>query len=307
MSDSTHHARKPWVIATAFMAILLIATLGTLLALRDQLAEKIRSETSALQEAQADLAKQVAAFEQRLSPIENASSVSPEEKASQQQQHDELSATIALLSSRMDTFEQRALNHAATPEAPTPVVVTPTASDAITPDAAAPAAPVAPTANVTATPHEALVLTVMSGQPFSTELAAWLREHPEHAPHVTALSLIAPTGMDSEANLMRDLRTALDELATPAGDTTLQEGTAGKINTHLSGLVSIRKSAPKDPYETLRRAALREDSAAVLAKVDALQSRDKKPLEAWLHKARMRQDALAALAALPSSTPATAE
>ena len=165
--------------------------------------------------------------------------------------------------------------------------------------AAAPASPTPPavTESAPSADSAALRLAAMSGKPFSAELAAWQKHHANADPKILApLMAQSQTGIPSEAVMNSRLREALDEAAhtKKTDDVSL----IGKINTHLAGLVSIKKTADSGPYAKLRSDVMRDDIDTLTASVEKLSEDERKPLEPWLAAAHSRHDALVALANL---------
>ena len=161
----------------------------------------------------------------------------------------------------------------------------------------------APTPVVTTAPvadSSALKLAATSGKPFASALAAWQKLHPKADAQITApLAATAQSGIPSDAELNQRLRDALDDAvhSTKVDDVSF----IGKMNTHLAGLVSIKKSADAGPYAKLRAEVMREDSDTLIPEVEKLSDQDRKPLENWLTVARARRDALAALSKLDAA------
>ena len=160
------------------------------------------------------------------------------------------------------------------------------------------AAPVVPAAAPASTADSAaLKLAALSGKSFSSELNTWQKRHPNTDPQLLApLIAESQSGIPSEADMNSRLREALDDAVhmKKTDDASL----IGKINTHLAGLVSIRKAADSGPYAKLRADVMRDDIATLTASVEKLSDEDRKPLEAWLTAAHARRDALAALTKL---------
>jgi len=245
--------------------------------MRDRLLIEARDEARAQNSEREKLATRIEAIENQLQTLGTQPASDAEALQALQGTLSDTQRSIETLSERVALLEKK----------PEPVaVVTPP-----TPPAAS--APAASNALV------ALTLAASTGKPYARELAEWNRLHPDGHPSTAELAALAESGIPSEADVNRALRAALDDaMRTPPVDDV---STVGKINTHMAGLVSIKKATDTSPYDALRTSALRDDSASLIRMVEALDDSTRKPLEPWLKNAVARRDALAALAALTNT------
>lgn len=292
-----------WVVAATCTALLVLLMAGGGFALHDRLQASLRAE----------IANQTTAREKltaRLDNVQNSLDALASQPKADSSTVDakltELTSTLGALTTRLEALEKKAAEApapiAATSNAaaPSPVVATVAPTPSLV-AATPPPAAIAP-ADEPATTNElsTLKLAVLSGKPFAGELAAWAKHHPDSAKQTFALAAIAESGLASESDLNRKLRAALDDATASKkiDDVSL----AGKINTHLAGLVSIKKTGQMGVYDALRRDVLREDIATLTRNVEALDESARKPLEPWLIEARTRRDAIAALATLDAGS-----
>jgi len=279
LPEPSHH--RSWVTAATCSALVLLVTMGGVLALRDQLLAQSREERRAEASEREKLTRRVDSLQSALDTLANQpkpESAAVDTLASKlTETNHALEARLEALTTRLDQLEKQAAQAAEKKVDPAPVAPAP----------AAVATP-APQADLTS-----FKLAVLSGKPFTAELTNWAKQHPETEATLAPLTEIAATGLVSEAELSRRLLAALEEKpqAIKAEDTSLM----GKINTHLKGLVSIKKSAENNPYAAVRKAALREDVATLQHLVEQLNEADRAPLAAWLTQAQTRSQALHAL------------
>jgi outer membrane murein-binding lipoprotein Lpp len=274
-SEGTHGAR--WIVATTCGVLALIVVVGGMLAMRDGLLIKAREESRAQTSEREKLAARISTLQSTVDTLSTQPKPDEASLAAVDTKLAEITTTLEALSARVAVLEKK-------PEA-VPVAVAPIAPPPVVTVAAAPTGELV-----------ALKLAAMSGKPFATELAAWSKLHPDAKDAIAPLNAVAESGIVSETELNRTLRVALDDAtrSTKIDDVS----TLGKINTHMAGLVSIKKAADVGPYTSLRANVLRDDITLLTHAVEALDASARKPLEVWLATAHARRDALAALATL---------
>ncbi len=256
--------------------VVLIVIAGGGLALRNELFAFAGQQAK----LQADAREKLAA---RIDALEGASTAAKPDDAAMAALNTKLTETatqLDALSTRIEALEKKAQ------AAPAPVA-------AAAPAPAAPTVVATPAAPAPSNELSALKLAALSGQNFSAELAAWNKRHPETAKQTAILSLFAESGIPSEAAMNQQLREAID--AAVQSKKIDDVSVIGKINTHLAGLVSIKKTSDASPYATLRSDALKDDLPTLIRSVEALDEPTRAPLASWLKTAQNRADALAAL------------
>lgn len=274
-------------MATA-AGLMLLLLVGAAFALGDQLMATTRAEALTQTKEREKLARRI---EEMQSTVAELKAQTPPDAAAMDSLRLALSQTqesIAALGERIVVIEKKIdekkldpsfapLNFAPPGVAPTPA-----------PNAAAQAL----------TAFTDLKLAAISGKPFARELAAWVKLHPTPDDNLRVLSDVATHGIISEAELSRQLLALLDAIVpqVPVAEDT---STLGKINSHLKGLVHIKKTV-SDPYATLRKAALHEDVEIMTRDAEALSDNERAPLEPWLKLAHAH---IAALDALSTLTP----
>lgn len=303
MDDSNAPESKPaspWFAAvTAAMIALLIAAVGGAV-LRDKMLSQVQEAYDTQTAEREKLASKIAGMQSSLTSLANQPKAEGGMGADATQQLTDATAKIDTLSVKLEEMEQRlqllekAAEHAsvqAPVAAPAPVAMpVPVAMPAPSP-APAPVAPVGEAALA------ALKLAVISGKPYAAELVAWNKLQPES--DTGALTEFSATGVPSETAVLRELREALNAAsAAPVVDDT---SLAGKLNTHLKGLVSIKKHNEADGFARLREESLRGDIDSLIREVERLDTAAQVPFAAWLKKARSRQAALDAAAKLTIS------
>lgn len=280
-----HHHRN-WAVALTCTALVLLIFVGGLIALRDQMLKTAREEVRQQTLEREKLASRIDTLQSSLDTLSSQSK--PENAAGL---HDltaklaETTDTLTALGNRVETLEKKlseAKPEAALVPPPPPAPVPAPAAPAPTPIISAPMAEIA-----------ALKAAVLSGKPYADALDGYAKTHPEQTNQLAPLTGFAASGLPSEADLMRQLNELLDAKQQPAtvDDTSL----VGKINTHLKGLVSIKKTSQDDPLAALRKQAAHEDLPTVAHEIARLDMPAESPLGQWLEKARARRDALAAL------------
>ncbi len=274
-SHEPHSAR--WIVAATCSVLVILVTIGSVFAMRDRLLAQAREDARAQITEREKLAARVDRLQ---SEVEAASTQAKPDVAmleSIQTTLTETNSKLAVLTARIDALEKKSLEKPPEP-----------------PPAATPVAKVEkplPNSQISI-----LKLAVLSGEPFTQELRDWLKLHPQTQKQLAPLMDVATTGMVSEATLSRKLLTILNEKPTPVlvDDMSI----TGKINTHLKGLVSIKKTTAPDAYETLRPLAQREDLSALERTIEQLSDAERTPFEAWLALAQQRRAAIDALSGL---------
>lgn len=292
-TPATAKQPSPWGIAITCSVLVLVLAAGGMLAMRDRLLADVGGELATQTTAREKLASQISTLQSSVDGLANQPKADGESLAAVDTKITELSTRIDALSARVDELVKA--------PAPTPqTLATPVVAEPVTPPPAA-VAPAALAPDVMgATNATTLKLAVLSGKPFASELATWSKQHPEAAKQTYALASVAETGLMSESDLNRKLRAALDDVTSSkkVDDTSL----AGKLNTHLAGLISIKKAGQVNVYDSLRKNVLRDDITTLTLAVEALDDASRKPLEPWLAEAHARRDALEALAKLDAGS-----
>lgn len=285
MSEEHNHTHRHHHILTLSLALIaLVAACLLPFLMRDRLRAEMREATRSITSEQEKLTAKMDGLKASLESLNNKAAPDTESIAELKRVVAETSTMIEVLGARVDEAEKKASE-----KKPEPVAVAPTVS-----------AP-APAAEVTATPVTSalsgLKLAIVQGNAYAAELSAWEKAHPASAASLDALRIFAASGIPSEASLIRDLRAALPATSTPT--TTEDVSLVGKINTHMAGLVSIKKKAAEnDAYAAIRRELDRANLETLIRAVEQLDSTSRAPLAAWLKTATARTDALSALAAL---------
>lgn len=270
-----------WMVAATCSVLVLLVTAGGVFALHDQLQVKAQADAK-IQKAERDkLSDRINALQSSLETLGSQPTADNNLLTGITTQLTEANAKLDAFSSRLEAVEKKM------EEAPAPVAVVAPAA----PVAAAPA----PASPETQGAFATLKLAVMSGKPFATELAEWLKRYPTAEKDTVALSALAETGMMTEGALTRELLSTLE--GTNKSTTIEDTSTVGKINTHLKGLVSIKKNNT-DPYANLRKDVMRADSITLAREIERLSETDRAPLNSWLQQAKAREAAINALAKL---------
>jgi len=279
---------SPWGVALTCCALVLVLVAGGIFTLRDRMLVDAQIEAATQTAAREKLAAQVSALQSTVDAISSQPKADAEVLTA-------LDAKITDVTAKLDAVSVRVDELAKTPEPATQAA-------AVAPIAPAPVATPtpAPLDAIGATNVTTLKLAVLSGKPFAAELAAWAKQHPEAAKQTFTLASVAESGLASESDLNRTLRAALDDVTTSKkiDETSL----AGKLNTHLAGLVSIKKTGQVNVYDALAKNVLRDNVATLTRAVEALDDVARKPLEPWLSEAHARRDALEALAKLDAGS-----
>lgn len=280
MSEEHQH-RHHHVLTLGLALMALVAACLLPFLMRDRLRAEMRETARSITSEQEKLTSKVDGLKASLDSLSNKAAPDAESIAELKRTVAETSTMIEVLGARVDEAENKAREKQPEPLAAAPAVPTPT------PAAEAPPNPAASALN-------ALKLAVLRGDAYATELAAWEKTHPSSAAGLDALRIFAASGIPTEASLIRDLRAALPTTVPP---TTAQDvSLVGKINTHMAGLVSIKKkAADKELYSPLRRELDQANLETLIRSVEQLDSTSRAPLDAWLKTATARAEALSAL------------
>ncbi len=266
----TQHESKspasPWKVALVSSGLVLVLTLGAGFAARDQLMLTLRDNASREEESRDKLESKLRALQSSLDSLSAAPAPDMEKITALEQSVGDIKTSLEALNQSQQALTKQVAELAARPvPQPEPVV----SEDEST---------------------RQLKQTILSGEPFANELRQWRRQHSGQASTLAALNVYAERGLPSESSMIETLRTRLAGLTQPV-PTEEASGMAGKINTHLKGLVRIRKAADRDPYEALRQASLGASLAELIGMVEALESSLRAPLNPWLEEARPWLDA----------------
>lgn len=265
--------KTPWgpILAASLLVVATVA--GGFFTLHDRMLAQTAEQANEQNAAREKLAARIDSLQDSLTTISNKPAAEPEQLNTLDARLADVTSKLDALNARLDAVEKKLDEKKADPAPMAPAPLAAANSDLA-----------------------ALKLAALSGKPFSFALAAFAKAHPEAQKQIAALTPVAESGIPSEAELNRQLRDVLDGLnSAPTVDS---ESTIGKINSHLSGLVSIRKVTENGPYAALKRDVLREDIISLTRKVEALDDQTRMPLENWLKLAVARRNALAALDAM---------
>lgn len=282
--NQDHQHKHHHVLTLSLALIALVAACLLPFLMRDRMRAEMREATRTLISEQEKLTAKIDGLKASLDSLSNKAAPDAESIAELKRAVAETSTMIEVLGARVDEAEKKANEKKPEPLAAAPAVPAPT------PAAEVPSNPATGLLN-------ALKLAVLRGDAYATELAVWEKAHPASAASLDALRVFAADGIPTEASLIRDLRAALPTTATPttAEDVSL----VGKINTHMAGLVSIKKkAADNDAYAPLRRELDRANLETLIRTVEQLDSTARAPLGAWLKTATARAEALSVLNAL---------
>lgn len=263
--ERTYH----WITAVVASAFVLLVAMGGAFALRDRLLADTRSELTKQDEARDKLAARLDALESAIAELKNGPA------ADTKVVDDKLTGIneqLDTLTKRIDALEKK-------PEEKKQDTSSAALSSVRGEDSAA-----------------RLKLAALSGKSFAGELTDWLKSHPDQAPMVDTLRMFASGGIPSEAELARELAALLGTRAE--AKKVEDESTVGKINTHLKGLVTIKKASTEDTYSDLRKEVLTEDLATLERHVERLPETDRAALLDWQKHVRDRRAALDALDSL---------
>lgn len=274
MEDESQQSHS-WLTALICSGLVLVVCLGGVFALRGQLMGSTTTALKQEQTAREKLASDVTALRTLVDTLHASGTDTNPDIATKLTTLDE---QISKLTSRVDALEK-----SSKPEN----TGAPIAAPAVAP---VPATPALATAGDSAI---RLKLAALSGKTYASELAEWTKANSDAKMEAEALGVFATGGIPNEAELIRGLAQAIS--ARPEVKPAEDESTVGKINLHLRGLVSIKKSATADAYVALRDETLREDLTTLQRHVERLSDADRAPLEDWLKQVKDRSAALSAL------------
>ena len=273
MNEPLPTSGSRWTPAILSSVVVGLIVAGGLCALADKQFADVKAANAKLQDDRTKLAARVDALQSSLDTLSGQPKADTDAISNE---FTDVNGKVSTLTDRVTALENK--------PAPTP-----------------PAPPPAPVAvNNSVSDSSALKLAVISGKPYANELAAWQKIYPKaDTQAVATLAARAAGGIQTDAELNAALRYALDDAShiKKVDDTSL----VGKINQHLGGLVSIKRSADAGPYAKLHADVMREDTDTLMAEVEKLSDEDRKPLESWLTAAHARRDALAALGKLDTA------
>lgn len=285
MNEKPNHTHRHHHVLTLCLALIALVTACLLpFLMRDRLRAEIRETARTITSEQEKLATKIDELKASLDSLSNKAAPDTESIAELKRVVTETSTMIEVLGARIDEAEKKASEKKPEPLGVTPAVPAPSALIEASPT---------PSTAV----RDALKLAALRGDAYATELAVWEKAHPASAASLDALRVFAASGIPTEAALIRDLRAALPASQAPAAaeDVSL----VGKINTHMAGLVSIKKkTAQNDAYAALRRELERADLPTLMHSVEQLDGTARAPLAAWLNSATARTEALRVLATL---------
>lgn len=290
MSESPH-GKSTLTLLVITLTVLLLLLVG-LFVVRTRLNAQLQSNATAQDAALEKLATRITGIETRVEELSR--NASPDAAATNETLVD-AQKSLEAVTARLDALEKTigdtrpALTVAvAPPAAPAQAAPIPTAT--------------ASTSPAVLTPWNALKLAALGGQPYASALDAWASTR-KPTQETDVLRSFAQSGIPTEGALLQQLDTALDH-ASKRSPTVDDVSLVGKINTHLAGLVSIKKSDTADVYAALRRARTRGDIGMVMREVDQLDASARAPLADWFAAAQSRQQLLALLnAPEPESAP----
>lgn len=283
-SPHGNHGSTGWFAALIVSACLLFLVLGGVYALRNQLLDALREDGQAQTAERQKLAQRIETLEQSLDALHNQPKAEDDALANKLS---ETTHTLEGLSTRLDSLEKK-VSELPPPAAPAPASssAAPTTSDTH-PSAETPEGSVA-----------ALLRAANSGKPFTAEWEAFFAAHATKATTLTHLASAASHGIPSEAALRNALRETL-QTALPAPrveDTSF----AGKLNSHLGGLISIKRSG-EDRLIALHQAAESSPLESLAEKAAALDLKDsalRQSLADWQQDVENRREALKELTSL---------
>jgi hypothetical protein len=272
------HTDTPRSHTLGAIAVTTVIIVGGLVAMRQELLTAIAQNAAQEQEASKKLAEKMALLDSRLTAVEAAPK--PDGTVNEAIKTDLSMAqeAISQLQTKLAAVEEKQAS---------PVVVAPVSPTAKPVDAAP-----ATTTNETT----ALATAVMSGSSYQAALDIWEKAHPKTGGKLTALRQNGLAGVATESMLREQFRDILGKLS----NTTAEEPESlQRVNTRLSGLISIKKATEKPKeYDILGNVDSSTTLDALTAKVDALPEDARAPFAAWRETVRTRADVLAELATL---------
>lgn len=268
---------SPWIAATACCALVIVAGIGGIAAMRTQMMVHINAENARTRGTLTQLQNRIAALESQTSTLAQTVEQNPAPLNALKTGIETNDKSIADLTARIDTLEKKPALVVTAAPAPTPAAV--------------------PATTAPANGYATLAAAVRSGTPYVDVLAAWKSNHTAAPETLAPIEKAAATGLATDYALRTQLQTTLARLST-TGDIGEPHSLMARVNTHLSGLVSIRKQSAASGYENLRTHAATEEIAALKREIEQLSPTDRAPLTAWLDAVRTRDETLAALVSL---------
>ncbi len=270
--------------ALSAIAVATVIIVGGLVVMRQELLTAIAQNATQEQASSKKLADKLAMLDSRLTAVEAAPK--PDGTVNEAIKTDLSMAqeAISQLQTKLAAVEEK---QAAPAVVVAPVVVPP-------------AKPVETTPAAASHETEALTAAVMSGSSYQAALDIWEKAHPKTGGKLTALRQNGLVGVPTESMLREQFRDILGKLnSTAAGQ---EPESLQHINTRLSGLISIKKTAEKPKeYDTLSSVDSSATLETLMAKVDALPEATRAPFAAWRETVRTRADVLAELANLTAA------
>lgn len=274
-----------WIMAATCSALVMITTLGGIFAMRERLMEDAQHSVQSQKEAMDGLEQRMERMQSSISTLENAPKLDPDTVTSIKSDLGDMKSGIEALQKREESIETRIK----------------ALEDAVAAKKEEVAKASARADSVTATE---LRMIALSGKPYLEQWSSWSTKHPGSSSKYAHLPIFAATGIPLESEMRSNLRSLLKDIKLPpkVDDTSV----IGKINMHLHGLVSIKKSGDSDALTKLRTTAEREDLDTAASAVEASGvMEDSKALSEWYKQYRDRKQALEELATVESTAEPT--
>lgn len=262
-----------WIIAATCSALVLVATAGGIFAMRDRLLADARDSAQSQKEAMDAVDRRMDRLQASISKLENEPKLDAAAVDGLKSDLAEMKTGIEALQKHEEAIETRikALEDSAA-----------TAQKEAEKKAAQ---------NVATGDATELKMIALSGNPYLEQWAAWAAKHPHETAKYPHLKTFAATGIPLASDMRANLRSALKDVKLPAkiDDTSF----IGKLNTHLHGLISIRKTGDSDEANALRAIAGQEDLEKTVAEIEASGAlEDSKALSDWHNDYLARKQAL---------------
>lgn len=263
--------QKPVTLTTVIIASVVTAILtgGVCVAMRQELQEQMLSTALAQQDANEKLSRKVSALEAQIGELSARPTTDTATIDGLRSELGSAKTTIGELNERIATLEKK----------PEPVATSVTVATATT-------------------TLSALKSAVLAGSVYEAELDIWEKEHPKSGKRVAKLRDYADNGLPTEESLRAELR----KLLTQSDETSSafpEKSLVARINTHLPGLVTIKKKSSLAPELKTLREGMNDVSLDVLkSQVMSLPDTQKAAFAGWLKTAEGRAAALTELNAL---------
>jgi BMFP domain-containing protein YqiC len=284
MDDETPIVKStsPWLAAITCGALVAIAGASGAIIMRTQILMQVSADAARARSTLTDLQNRVTTLESQTATLAQAAQPDPAPLNALRSGLDTTGKQLADLTARIDTLEKKPA-----------LVVT-----------AAPAPAPASAGSMSATSYASLASAVRSGAPFADALAAWKHDHSVTPDAIAPLEQAAASGVPSDSMLRSQLQAALVTISPNAsGDDG--HGLIDRVNTHLAGLVSIKKQSA-DNYDTLRADVATAEIATLKREILQLPPQARAPFAAWLAAVQTHDEALAALVSLAALPPKAA-